>query len=78
MAVTPNADYGALVASARRMAENGISHRLADGWYPSMRGIEGEVVHDRHVLIWVRSYEALLAELCDAIEALSTNDGSRA
>lgn len=53
---------------ARRLLSNPISRRLADGWYPSGRNGDGEVQHDRHVLIWVRNYERLLDQLADEIE----------
>jgi hypothetical protein len=48
---------------AERLLTNPISKRLADGWYPSGRNADGEVVHDRHVLIWVRNYEATIRDL---------------
>jgi hypothetical protein len=54
---------------ARRLLSNPISARLADGWYPSGRDAEGNVQHDRHVLIWVRNYESVIAALLDELDA---------
>ena len=48
---------------ARQMLDNPLSGRLVDGWYPSGRDEDGNVVHDRHVLTWVRNYEWLLDQL---------------
>lgn len=53
---------------AERLLSNPISKRLAYGWYPSTRDPEtGAVVHDRHVLIWVRHYERLIEALLNEL-----------
>lgn len=53
---------------ARRLLSNPISARLEDGWYPSGRDDEGNVKHDRHVLIWVRNYELAIRDLLEEID----------
>jgi hypothetical protein len=54
----------ALRDAIARLLSNPISERLAEGWYPSIRDDDSDTgcAHDRHVLIWVRNYEALLAQ----------------
>jgi hypothetical protein len=67
-----------LVAEIERMVDgNPISDRLDAGWYPSgiVRDESGDdrVVHDRHVLIWVRNYEAMLREAAQLLTGIASD-----
>ena len=59
-----------LLAEAEALLGNPISERLAAGWYPSGLDQAGYPAHDRHVLIWVRNYEAILGKLRNDAPAL--------
>lgn len=58
-------DYEQSATGARNFAR-----RLADGWYPSGTDSEGQVVHDRHVLIHVRNQAHDLSKAAGEIAAL--------
>jgi hypothetical protein len=64
----PLADWVKLQAATAKSIDqllggHTITERLAEGWYPSRRDPDtGAVRHDRHVMIWLRNYEALLRQ----------------